>query len=66
MSRGHSWKSFKVPEPESRLLHILKWMARWQDQTSSDSVLHAFTPRYFQMQDKEPEQTVFLSCGVPF
>ena len=37
MSRGHSWKSFKVPEPESRLLHILKWMVRWQDQTSSDS-----------------------------
>ena len=33
MSRGHSWKSFKVP----RLLHILKWMVRWQDQTSSDS-----------------------------
>ena len=37
MSRGHSWKSFKVPEPESRLLHILKWMVKWQDQTSSDS-----------------------------
>ena len=33
MSRGHSWKSFKVP----RLLHILKWMVRWQDQTSTDS-----------------------------
>ena len=31
-------------------------------------LLHAFTLRYFQMQDKEPEpgQTVILSCGVPF
>ena len=33
MSRGHSWKSFKVP----RLLHILKCVVRWQDQTSTDS-----------------------------
>ena len=62
MSRGHSWKSFKcfkVP----RLLHI-----EWSGGKIKHQVilLHAFTPRYFQLQDKEPEQTVFLSCGVPF
>ena len=64
MSRGHSWKSFKVPEPECTPSPHLKVNVRKIKHQAI--LLHAFTPWYFQVQDKaEPGQNdaFMLRCS---
>ena len=61
MSCVHSWESFKVP----RLLHILKWMSRWQDPPSSDSARCLYSQILSSAgQGPSQDKTMLLCCGV--
>ena len=57
----HSWESFKVPEPEctpSPHLKVNVLVARSNSKIKHQAILlHAFTPWYFQVQDKAQART---------